>query len=83
MAKGFNRLRRADAALQNQLAASQPVTRSSVESRGLGKPGTRDGSVGKWRDWKVVMRSYTEACHDKLGHLMTVAERTGDSQAYS
>ena len=69
--------RGANATLQSQLAAAQPrALRNAVDTRGLGKPETFEGTVGKWRDWKVVMRSYTAACHDKLGVLMDRAENT-------
>ena len=69
--------RASNAALQSQLAAAQSHgPRSTVDTRGLGKLETFDGSAGKWRDWKVVMRSYTAACHERLGALMDRAETT-------
>ena len=63
-----------------QTAAAQPAAqpRSVIDTRGLGRPETFDGSVSKWRDWKVVMQSCTAACHDNLGQLMDVAENTED-----
>ena len=36
----------------SQAAASVPVQRASVvDTRGLGKPDSFDGSGAKWRDW--------------------------------
>ena len=51
---------------------------SSIDTRGLGKPETFDGSAAKWRDWKVVVRSYTSACNEFLAALMQAAEETDD-----
>ncbi len=72
--------RQANAVLQasvSQAAASTPAPRSSVvNTRGLGKPDSFDGSSVKWRDWKVVMTSYTTACNGELALLMTKAEMT-------
>ena len=35
-----------------------------------------EGTTAKWRDWKVVMRSYTAACHGDLADLMRTSEST-------
>ena len=67
--------------LQQTIAATlaRSVTRpSAVDTRGLGKPDTFDGSCSKWRDWKVVMVSYTAAYNEKLARLMAKAEGTED-----
>ena len=68
--------RAANVALQSQLSSVSQAPRSAVDTRGLGKPEIFDGSTSKWRDWKVVMRSYAAACHDKLGVLMDRAENS-------
>ena len=61
----------------SRTAASAPVQRASVvDTRGLGKPDSFDGSGSKWRDWKVVMTSYTAACNGELATLMAKAETT-------
>ena len=61
----------------SQAAASAPAQRASVvDTRGLGKPDSFDGSGAKWRDWKVVMTTYTAACNCELALLMTKAEMT-------
>jgi hypothetical protein len=73
--------RAANAQLQAQVsraAASTPAQRSVVDTRGLGKPDSFDGAAAKWRDWKVVMTSYTAACNTDLASLMTKAETTED-----
>ena len=64
------------AAMAAQTAVPNRV--AGVDTRGLGKPDTFDGVAAKWRDWKVVVRSYTAACNDQLGDLMTRAEETED-----
>ena len=75
--------RQVNAALQQQVS-SMPATAPSthretvVDTRGLGRPETFDGTASKWRDWKVVIRSYTAACHGKLAALMEVAEETDE-----
>ena len=76
--------RAANAILQEQVTAI-PTTvadatrgkrATAVDTRGLGRPETFDGTVPKWRDWKVVLRSYTAACHTGLAGLMEKAEDT-------
>ncbi len=62
----------------SRAAASTPAQRSVVDTRGLGKPDSFDGAASKWRDWKVVMTSYTAACNTDLAALMTKAEITED-----
>ena len=69
--------------LQNQVtstaARTSTVARSVVDTRGLGKPDTFDGNSAKWRDWKVVMTSYTAAVNTDLATLMIQAESTEDA----
>ncbi len=61
----------------SQAATLPPAQRASVvDTRGLGKPDSFDGSGSKWRDWKVVMTSYTAACNGELALLMSKAEMT-------
>ena len=71
--------RQAKAVLQASavLQAPAPAQRASViDTRGLGKQDSFDGSGAKWRDWKVVMTSYTAACNGELALLMRKAEMT-------
>ena len=72
--------RNQNALLQAQVsrAALGPVQRSAVDTRGLGKPDAFDGTAAKWRDWKVVMTSYTAAVNSELAALMLKAEVTED-----
>ena len=65
----------------SQAATPAPAQRASViDTRGLGKPDSFDGSGAKWRDWKVVMTSYTAACNGELALLMTKAEMTEEEK---
>ena len=63
-----------NATLQSQVSATAArtsvVTRSVVDTRGLGKPDSFDGTASKWRDWKVVLTAYTAAVNTDLVALM-------------
>jgi len=63
-----------NATLQSQVsttaAQTSVVTRSVVDTRGLGKPDSFDGTASKWRDWKVVLTAYTAAVNTDLVALM-------------
>ena len=61
-------------ALQQVIANGiAPPTRSGVDTRGLCKPDAFEGVTAKWRDWQVVLCSYTAACHADLSALMRAA----------
>jgi len=73
--------RAANASLQSAVSRATAVgtaPRSVIDTRGLGKPEYFDGAAAKWRDWKVVMLSYTGACNSDLSALMATAEVTED-----
>ena len=71
-----------NATLQAQVSATAArtttTTRAVVDTRGLGKPDSFDGTASKWRDWKVVLTAYTAAVNTDLAALMVAAETTED-----
>ena len=51
-------------------ASATPV----IDTRILGKPDAFHGEKAKWRDWSVILRSYTSVLNSQLGDLMKKAE---------
>eukprot|EP00973_Karenia_brevis_P049245 6830372-Karenia_brevis.AAC.1 len=62
--------------LQQGATTASQSSQGVVDTRALGKPDSFKGEDAAWKDWSIVMRSYTSLVEPRLGPLMEAAEES-------